>query len=280
MNIVNFLCFVTVLSSLASSARYPSKEELQHDAAHDPFSLLNPGVPGTLSRHRIMMSRLKKMYRHPDSKKSNGTCILYISFLLVTLSNDVQTHPGPRIPKYPCGSCGKAVRNNQNSIQCEACLTWHHIECQGMNVKIHQIMGDHESYSWSCLNCGLPNFCTSLFENSISFMESSNSFSVLDDSLTPTTSTPAKLSKHFAKKRIPRKLKILNLNLQSIVNKVQEFHCLLDIENPDIVVGTESWLRSDIANSEVFPQATLYSVLIEHPAEEVFYSRPPWSIMH
>ena len=127
-----------------------------------------------------------------------------------------------------------------------------------MNVKIHQIMGDHESYSWSCLNCGLPNFCTSLFENSISFMESSNSFFVLDDSLTPTTSTPAKLSKHFAKKLIPRKLKILNLNLQSIVNKVQEFHCLLDIENPDIVVGTESWLRSDIANSEVFPQG--YSV--------------------
>ena len=78
MSIVNFLCFVTVLSSLASFARYPSKEELQHDTAHDPFSLLIPGVPGTLSRHQIMMSRLKKMYRHPDSKNLNGTCILYI----------------------------------------------------------------------------------------------------------------------------------------------------------------------------------------------------------
>ena len=29
---------------------------------------------------------------------------------------------------------------------------------------------------------------------------------------------------------------------------------MLDTENPDIVEGTESWLRSDIASSEVFPE--------------------------
>ena len=66
------------------------------------------------------------------------------------------------------------------------------------------------------------------------------------------------MTKHFAKKRIPRKLKILNLNFQSVVNKVQELHCLLDIENPDVVVGTESWLHPDIANSKIFPRG--YSV--------------------
>ena len=53
----------------------------------------------------------------------------------------------------------------------------------------------------------------------------------------------------------PKKLKILNMNFQSVVNKV---HCLLDIENPDAVVGTESWLHPDIADSEVFPRG--YSV--------------------
>ena len=37
------------------------------------------------------------------------------------------------------------------------------------------------------------------------------------------------------------------------MNKVQEFHILLDTENPDIVIGTESWLLPDIARSEVFP---------------------------
>ena len=52
----------------------------------------------------------------------------------------------------------------------------------------------------------------------------------------------------FAKKQTPKKLKVLNINFQSVVNKVQEFHCLLDTENPDIVVGTESWLSPDIAS--------------------------------
>ena len=33
-----------------------------------------------------------------------------------------------------------------------------------------------------------------------------------------------------------------------------EFHCLVDAEKPDIIVGTESWLSPDtsIFNSEVF----------------------------
>ena len=83
----------------------------------------------------------------------------------------------------------------------------------------------------------------------------SNSFSALDTSQSPLTSTPGKkLSRAFAKKQTPKKLKVLNINFQSVVNKVQEFHCLLDTENPDIVVGTESWLSPDIASSEIFPE--------------------------
>ena len=94
-----------------------------------------------------------------------------------------------------------------------------------------------------------------LFETSESSFELSNSFSALDTSQSPLTSTPAKkLSRTFAKKQTPKKLKVLNINFQSVVNKVQEFHCLLDTENPDIVVGTESWLSPDIASSEIFPE--------------------------
>ena len=91
----------------------------------------------------------------------------------------------------------------------------------------------------------------------ITSFECSNSFSSLNTSQPsqlPLTSTPAKkISNAFAKKNSPKKLKILNLNFQSMMNKIQEFHCLLDIEDPDIVIGTESWLNSDISSSEVFP---------------------------
>ena len=45
----------------------------------------------------------------------------------------------------------------------------------------------------------------------------------------------------------------MNINFQSIVNKVSEFHCLLDTEKPDVVIGTESWMTPDISNNEIFP---------------------------
>ena len=32
-----------------------------------------------------------------------------------------------------------------------------------------------------------------------------------------------------------------------------EFHCLVDAEKPDVIVGTESWLFQDICDSKVFP---------------------------
>ena len=49
------------------------------------------------------------------------------------------------------------------------------------------------------------------------------------------------------------KLKILNINFQSVVNKVPEFHCLIDTEKPYVVIGTESWLSPDISDNGIFP---------------------------
>ena len=184
------------------------------------------------------------------NKHSKGTSLLYISILLVALSNDVQIQPGPRMPTYPCGSCGKDVRNNQNSIQCDGCMTWQHMNCQGMNVQTHKIHVEHNSYSWYRLKCGIPNFSTTYFETSDSFFQTTNSFTALNTSQTPLTSTPAKkISSLFAKKQSPSNLKVSNINFESVLNKVQEFHCLLDTENPDIVIGTEFWLLPDIASS-------------------------------
>ena len=125
-----------------------------------------------------------------------------------------------------------------------------------MGIEVHKVMADHESYSWNCMNCGLPNFNTTFFDWSFSSLDTSNSFSSLDIQAPPPplTSTPAKkLSQKFHRKRDPERLKILNINFRSVVNKVPEFICLVDNEKPDIIVGTESWLSPDIRNSEVFP---------------------------
>ena len=53
--------------------------------------------------------------------------------------------------------------------------------------------------------------------------------------------------------------RILHVNCQSISNKREEFEQLLDSTKADVIFGTESWLRKDIKDHEVFPDGyTVY----------------------
>ncbi|MCW4309234.1 MAG: reverse transcriptase domain-containing protein [Candidatus Thiodiazotropha endolucinida] len=53
---------------------------------------------------------------------------------------------------------------------------------------------------------------------------------------------------------------ILNINFQSVRNKIPEFCALLEAEKPDIVVGTETWLTPEIANNEILPKDLGYNI--------------------
>jgi len=47
-------------------------------------------------------------------------------------------------------------------------------------------------------------------------------------------------------------LVLLQVNCRSILSKISEFGNLVDTYNPDVIIGTESWLREEIKNDEVF----------------------------
>ena len=46
-------------------------------------------------------------------------------------------------------------------------------------------------------------------------------------------------------------LKSLVINFQSIKNKKEEFRLMVTDEDPDIVIGTETWLHKDINNARI-----------------------------
>jgi len=46
-------------------------------------------------------------------------------------------------------------------------------------------------------------------------------------------------------------LVLLQVNCRSILNKTLEFWNFVDTYNPDVIIGTESWLREEINNAEV-----------------------------
>ena len=206
----------------------------------------------TNSKHQQMVDKVH-WYISTQKGLLNTSCV-YISLLLVTLSHDVEVNPGPRPPKYPCGCCGRAVKWNDAGIQCDGCETWYHRVYSGMSQNIYDIHCQHESYSWLCLNYGLPYFSTRYFD--ISTLSSPSSFSVLDDSdpILTFTSIKSKKTETMKNKNYSRKINVMNVNFRSVVNKVGEFKTLIDTEKPDILVGTETWLTPDFKSSEILPE--------------------------
>lgn len=217
----------------------------------------------------ISPTKCNKLYRLKNFKSKPMT---YALFMLI-FANDIALNPGPYQPKYPCNVCKKAAKYGQQAIECEGCNQWFHRSCIALNEEIYKVLVDHPSYSWSCCNCGLPNFDSSFFSSSS--IELSNSFDPLDfdsdspdvsslnnyNASSPKTSTPNKNNSRKPKQKAQphsrrhrtEKLKIVNINCQSINAKQANFQVLLATEDPDIVVGTESWLNSTIASGEMFP---------------------------
>ena len=117
------------------------------------------------------------------------------------------------------------------------------------------MLGEHASLSWVYLKSGWPNFSTRLSDDTLSSLQTSNSFNALDPVDVPSTSTPIKpTSWTLPNENRLKQLKIQNINFQSIVSKIPDCHCLLDTEMPDVVIGSESWLSPDIKDNEIFPR--------------------------
>jgi hypothetical protein len=118
---------------------------------------------------------------------------------------------------------------------------------------------------WKCLACENINV-TSNQTASLDSFESQNHFDVLND--TPSdnnihspnfTSTPKaknepqKTFKPKSKKnKIKRSVKVIVTNFRSIIDKKQEYENLLHSTKPDIIIGTESWLKPKHYDNEIF----------------------------
>jgi len=86
-----------------------------------------------------------------------------------------------------------------------------------------------------------------------------NSFSSIasEDSIGPPDACSSPKAAHQRGKQKAtqswNKFTILNLNFQSIKNKKAETLNIIDSYNPDIIIGTETWLNDSVHNSEIFP---------------------------
>ena len=191
----------------------------------------------------------------------------FVILLLLLRSGDVELNPGPRgrRPKFPCALCERACRWGQRAIACDTCDGWYHIECLCMGSAVYGYLG-LSNVSWTCCQCGMPNFSSSLFDSTTTV--SSNRFASLDseDDVSNSSSahsaglnlgSPLHASSPVsgsvrARPAMPEKLRLMVINFQSIKNKKDLLGVMLE-DNFDVIIGTETWLNPDIEDSEILP---------------------------
>ena len=168
--------------------------------------------------------------------------------------------------EYLCGTCDEPVTWEERGIICETCDQWYHASCQTIGSQTYEALGDSDlNLSWHCRICERPNYSSTvhdLHSNEVTFCTSSIG-SVPDLSVSSPSPTSYKLkpvhSSTPAKKQQPTQqklkvpLRVLNMNFQSIKMKHCRLSNVLESVKPDIVIGTETWLDSNIKDSEIFP---------------------------
>ena len=209
---------------------------------------------------RLFTSRTTNLNFYCKTVATYSYLLLMLNLLL--LCGDIEVNPGP--VKYPCGLCDRPVANNHRGLECDGCVRWYHIKCGGVSGKLYKdFTNNQQGFTWICPQCAMPSFRSSFFEDLIEHA-SDNSFSVLSDfdcdvdelENAPLTSSPAApRQRKDHSDRSKRKLKLMTVNCDGLKGKKKQkqLAALLDLEKPDIVMGTESHLDGTINTSEVFP---------------------------
>lgn len=241
------------------------------------INLLNPAMSSTGKRPITL----------PVKNCKNITLLL----LILLQAGDIETNPGPRCKQatvFPCGLCEISVTWTCEGVCCDGCNIWHHKSCIELCTEDYELL-QRSNVQWICCKCesiNVTSFTYHTYE-----LDSSNYYEPLTypeslmDSFTSTTAfSPIKTSSpksHQNVSGIPsrhsstnettgmynisnkKNLRILTVNCRSIRDKKAEFHAILNYTKPDIVLGTESWLKGikpgknatkdAIKSSEIFP---------------------------
>ena len=247
--LTGILCPMVIALTALHIVGFYDHKEINHQLARPCIrpNNLRP-APSTL------LASLKFTQWHIPLKEQSVSSLSYLCVILISMSADVELNPGPT--ESPCGNCAIEVLDADSALECD--------ECQAIGQEeYNDLVATDQSFSWICSNCDRPNFSNSAHSSFASYA-SPNNFSILTDEdqehpeSLPSASSPG-VAQHRPSPNKIFKLRVLNMNCQSLVNKKADFHALLDLHKPGIIIGTESWLTPNHFVSEFFPKSLGYT---------------------
>ena len=255
---------------------------------------------GELGTHlfQVQGKAANQLYPTYSSKLCKPNSVV---LLMLVLAGDIELNPGPSV--YPCGYCEKPVTWENEAVCCDNCSLWHHKTCtsmcseafsqlDGTNVQWHCCKCDSINansftyHSYNSDHCYTPNQSCDITSGSLSSPNSSNNKTSTFQSplksstpkrsqqnvssvtsMTSTSDSHTSATNDSLNFTLPTKmsqnLRILHLNCRGLQQKTSEFKALIEYTKPDIVCGTESFLRgvkpgkdpeqNSIKSPEIFP---------------------------
>ena len=195
--------------------------------------------------HSNKATKSKQVSWRPTKAHTNLT---KTAVLLLLLAGDVSPNPGPFNLKYPCGSCSKSVKKNQQGIVCDGSDKWFHRKCIDMNFEAYQILGTSDN-EWLCTYCtlqSLPSFSDSFFNNNTSLLDCNGIDEINQDQ---DYDTPQ--YNPFENIKSSKGLNFLHLNTRSLTSKIPEIEKIARESNAAVICITETWLDNSVTESEV-----------------------------
>ena len=255
--LAGILCPMIIVLGILHIVGIPDHKEIKTELARPCIrpNNLRPALS-------ILLASLKCSQWHIPVKEQRVSSLSYLCVTLISMSADVELNPG--LTEFPCGNCAIEVVDTDAALECDECGMWFHIQCQATGQEAYDDkVATDQSFSWICSNCDHQNFSNSAHSSFVSYV-SLNNYSILtDEDSEPSEPLPSAPSPGVAHHRPSSnkifQLRVLNINCQSLVNKKAEFHALLHLHNPDIVIGTESWLTPNHYGSEFFPKSLGYT---------------------
>ena len=161
---------------------------------------------------------------------------------------------GSNLSMDHCGVCDHLVSWTERGVACETCGKWYHAGCQSIGTKSYQDLED-SNVLWFCEICKHNNYSTTMFDlhnvGQLSNEMNSNdtSFTTCSDFNPNHCSTPTTTSKRD--KHRGRPLRFINVNFQGLFGKRAETCELLERTKPDILIGSETWLKPEVNDNEL-----------------------------